>query len=529
MITLWMLMSTVAVAVVSAGTVHPIDQTTSVGTAHTMHISGAVSAMTVDENATCAQCIRVLDVVQDCCENATSAARTIAALGKKCDSLFPKSPSSVALCDRLSNASVNLLKFLEKEADSLAWSSDALCAALGECTVGCCGDTVLPEQVHLSLTGTPSTMAVMWTTASAVPGVVTWGLAGSTLSSHAASTTDTYTDFGWRGYLHTATMINLTLGVAYEYKVGDGALAESAVFHFRTMAANVGTVDTPLRVASIADMGWGPASDDTIAQLTHLAVNGEIDLIIHNGDISYADGNMAGWDKFLRKIEAYATVVPVLVTPGNHEFWFNFTAYKKRFAMPSRDATQNMYYSLDVGTVRLVAMNTESELDIAAMSDWQVEFLKSVLAPPSTWTVAYGHRPFYCTNKGPGNVPKGEALLRKKAEAVLNDGGVQVVLSGHVHDYERSLPVRDGLPTAQDYLNISAPFYVVNGAAGNRESNDHPPGGASWSPPVDPTGATTSLSHAVSYGILTFAGPTLRYEQRFSTNGSVFDSFVVTC
>jgi hypothetical protein len=28
--------------------------------------------MTVDENATCAQCIRVLDVVQDCCENGES-------------------------------------------------------------------------------------------------------------------------------------------------------------------------------------------------------------------------------------------------------------------------------------------------------------------------------------------------------------------------------------------------------------------------------------------------------------------------
>ena len=37
------------------------------------------------------------------------------------------------------------------------------------------------------------------------------------------------------------------------------------------------------------------------------------------------------------------------VTPGNHEFWFNFTAFKRRFAMPDEGRHEGMYYGFGVG------------------------------------------------------------------------------------------------------------------------------------------------------------------------------------
>lgn len=242
-------------------------------------------------------------------------------------------------------------------------------------------------------------------------------------------------------------------------------------------------------------------------------------------DCSYADGNMAVWDAFFRKIEPYASRIPLLTTPGNHEFWFNFTAYRKRFAMPSRSATDSMYYRVDVGAaIRLFGMNTESVLDVAAMAPAQVDFLKAELAAEGpVWKIAYGHRPFYCSNKGGNDIPAGNAVLRKRAEDVLDSGGVSIVLSGHVHDYERTLPTKNGVPTQTDYVNVTAPVYIVNGAAGNREGNDHAPGGAPWSP-----AAPSSRSHAVSFGLITIEGRALHYEQRYSANGSVFDNFTVT-
>jgi hypothetical protein len=76
----------------------------------------------------------------------------------------------------------------------------------------------------------------------------------------------------------------------------------SNTFSFRTLEADAGSEAHPLRVASIGDMGYGPASDATVARVTGLVQAGQIDLVIHDGDISYADGEMGHWDVFMRKV-----------------------------------------------------------------------------------------------------------------------------------------------------------------------------------------------------------------------------------
>jgi len=178
------------------------------------------------------------------------------------------------------------------------------------------------------------------------------------------------------------------------------------------------------------------------------------------------------------------------VSPGNHEFWFNFTAYKLRFSMPV-DAPADegvMFYDFCVSkNACFVAMDTECDLDIAAMKPSQVTWIESELAsqkPQSRWLVAYGHRPLYCSNTGGNDIPAGNAVLRKAVEGTLHHGGVDLVIQGHVHDYERTWPVYNGVATATNYNDPAAPVYVVNGAAGNREGNDHAPGGQPWEPPV---------------------------------------------
>ena len=45
-------------------------------------------------------------------------------------------------------------------------------------------------------------------------------------------------------------------------------------------------------------------------------------------------------------------------------------------------------------------------------------------------------------------------------------------------------PRYNGTATAAHYNDPAAPVYVVNGAAGNREGNDHAPGGQPWEPPA---------------------------------------------
>jgi hypothetical protein len=46
-----------------------------------------------------------------------------------------------------------------------------------------------------------------------------------------------------------------------------------------------------------------------VARLIELVETNGVDMVIHNGDISYADGDMAHWDDFMRKIEPIAARV----------------------------------------------------------------------------------------------------------------------------------------------------------------------------------------------------------------------------
>ncbi len=69
--------------------------------------------------------------------------------------------------------------------------------------------------------------------------------------------------------------------------------------------------------ADAGDMG-SDHSDDTIANLIAAVEAGTVDAIIHNGDISYADGNEQNWDIFFRKVERAVSRVPYMTTAGKH-------------------------------------------------------------------------------------------------------------------------------------------------------------------------------------------------------------------
>ena len=51
----------------------------------------------------------------------------------------------------------------------------------------------------------------------------------------------------------------------------------------------------------------------------------------------------------------------------------------------------------------------------------------------ANWTIVYSHRPFYCSNTGGSDVPKGNVVIRGELEEVLLANKVDLVVSGHVH------------------------------------------------------------------------------------------------
>jgi 3',5'-cyclic AMP phosphodiesterase CpdA len=318
-------------------------------------------------------------------------------------------------------------------------------------------------------------------------------------------------------------MTGLRPSTTYFYRVGDPSSSApwSEVFSFTTL-----TPGQTVTYAVIADMDFGPASDATVKDLTALLEEGKIQAVVHSGDISYADGYEPHWDAYFNKIEPIAARVPYMVTPGNHEFWFNFTSYKHRFSMPgvfedagvpvdtSSGSGDNMYYSWTVEHAHFLAADSESIVDTAYFSEdqllWMREDLKLVNRDNTPWVIAHFHRPSYCSNdhacmKGERG---GADYVLAKTEEIFHKNKVDLVLMGHVHSYQRSYPVYNLTATAKDYVNPAAPVYILQGASGNREGNK----GSYPSDPAELPDWSAATHTEVGYGLLTISADTLDWQ-----------------
>jgi len=155
-------------------------------------------------------------------------------------------------------------------------------------------------------------------------------------------------------------------------------------------------------------------------------------VVLALGDIAYPTGLLADftdcydptWGRF--KNRTYPA-------PGNHEYYtpaaVGYYTYFGSIAGPARRG----YYSIDLGKWHIVSLN--SNLTSTAQLQLQLDWLKTDLAEhPVHCTLAYWHHPLYSSG-GHGNNDRMADLWQ-----VLQDGGVDIVLSGHDHDYERFAP-----------------------------------------------------------------------------------------
>jgi 3',5'-cyclic AMP phosphodiesterase CpdA len=119
--------------------------------------------------------------------------------------------------------------------------------------------------------------------------------------------------------------------------------------------------------------------------------------------------------------------------PGNHDYeTLGAARYYAYFGAAAGDPTQG-YYSFDVGWWHVVAINSIcSAVGGCRAGSPQMEWLMADLASnPSRCTLAYWHHPRYTS--GNGASPRRTGYLWQ----VLYRHGVDVVLNGHDHHYER--------------------------------------------------------------------------------------------
>jgi hypothetical protein len=446
-------------------------------------------------SAECDACRQTIDDLEMKWTNETEVEEILSDLKRQC--LTQDSLPKKKFCDAAVEVLVQLPPGIFEGIESLAWPvSLGLCATSGSCQVNCCPAGAPPEQIHLSLSSSDrSLMGVSWVTLEGTDSVVRYGTSETDLEYAEQGTELTYTQAGWVGVIHRAVMTGLKPATTYYYQVGSVKENRwSDVHSFTTF-----TPGKELNFAIVADMAYDSLSDNTVASMTRLVDEGKLDVVIHSGDISYADGYMPHFDDFLNKVQPIATRIPYMTTPGNHEFGYNFSAYKSRFFMPGQllgaGASAGMYYSWNYGEIHFAAMNSESPIDTAMFPEEEYNWFDKDLKnhADARWKVAHFHRPLYCAK----DVDCGKRLVDAGVEQLLYQNQVDIAFVAHEHTYERTYPMYQGQLTA---TGVYSPVYMMQGASGNREGNkgDYPPLSElpSW---------VASVHNDIGYGILTQA------------------------
>jgi len=140
---------------------------------------------------------------------------------------------------------------------------------------------------------------------------------------------------------------------------------------------------------------------------------------------------------------------------------------------------EDPFYSFDYQNVHFLAMSTGKGSFIPyANGSVQYEFIKNDLTkvandPNIDWIIVYGYRPFYTS---PTLHPANE-ILRKTYPPLFETYGVDLVITSHNHNYQRSYPLvynieQSRQPIIKDvnashYYAPGVPIYVVVGTAGN--------------------------------------------------------------
>ncbi|HZM71402.1 MAG TPA: metallophosphoesterase family protein, partial [Candidatus Cryosericum sp.] len=302
--------------------------------------------------------------------------------------------------------------------------------------------TSLTRGPYLQL-GTPNSIVVRWRTGAAADSRVIYGLQPGALTQTASSATSTTN--------HEVTLQGLTPATRYYYAVGTSSqilAGGTGGFPFTT-SPPAGTA-RPTRVWVIGDAGTASSSQRSVRDAySRFNQGGRTDLWLMLGDNAYSDGTDGQYQSavFSMYPEMLRTAV-VWPTLGNHDAHSADSGtqsgpYYSIFTLPKRGEAGGLasgteaYYSFDYGNIHFICLDSadSNRSTSGAMLKW---LQADLTATDQNWIIAYWHHPPY--SKGSHNSDSESELvqMRQNALPILEQGGVDLVLSGHSHSYERS-------------------------------------------------------------------------------------------
>lgn len=193
-------------------------------------------------------------------------------------------------------------------------------------------------------------------------------------------------------------------------------------------------------VAAAGDIACPPGDRpdaDSCRQMatSELLVNGSAWTVLTLGDNQYEDGEL---QEFQGSYAASWGRVKAITrpSPGNHDYHVSGGEGYYTYFGPMAGKAGEGYYSFDVGSWHLVALNSNcGEVGGCGEGSPQEEWLRRDLASnPASCTLAYWHHPRFSSGRH-GSNGSYDAFWR-----ALDEAGADVMLNGHDHSYERFAP-----------------------------------------------------------------------------------------
>ena len=251
---------------------------------------------------------------------------------------------------------------------------------------------------------------------------------------------------------YEATLSGLQPDSRYHYAICDGEKALVAKDDAYTFATHpeIGSAKKT-RIWVVGDSGTGEQHQrDVHTAMRTYTQQSPIDFYLHVGDMAYGKGTDQQFQE--RFFEPYQRTLQEKVcwaSMGNHE---GFSSKGKTCVGPFYDAYvcprngeagglasgTETFYSFDYGNIHIICLNSH-DIDRrpkGAMAQW---LMKDLAATKAKWIIGFWHHPPYTKGTHDSDVEKQLVEMREYIMPILEDGGVDLVLSGHSHIYERSM------------------------------------------------------------------------------------------
>jgi hypothetical protein len=246
--------------------------------------------------------------------------------------------------------------------------------------------------------------------------------------------------------------------------------------------------------------------------------------VVHTGDIIYDEASYDLFEK--RYFQVYTNLLmSTWIAPsiGNHDEQYNQgKSFADVFVNPpnaTNPADRELYYSFDYGNAHFVMLSNYRSVTPGSP---QYVWLQNDLASTNQfWKFVVFHEPAYSSDKD--NKPKDNSAIVQNFVPLFEQYGVDVVLNGHWHDYERMKPLLGGQVSS---IEAGGVVYVVTGGGGaGLVSVNGPP----WN---QRTAAKASLYHLA---LLDVSGCSLRIRGVKAVSGAsdtfdnsdVFDDYTI--